>query len=157
MSVTRSSRCKHLEKALSESTKRVQELEAANSLLEKKLVTLPLICTTNMSEATLSCISLALYSFTFVFATLGRMARALRGGRCCREVLPAATGRKQTLRKGEGRGGGAIKEPHPTAGGVAAKDPQGGGRKGRQKAERVQDAARCKSRRVTYKRPAAPN
>lgn len=67
MSVTRFSRCKHLEKALSESTKRVQELEATNSLLEKKLVTLPLICIINMSEATLSCIFLALYLFTFVF------------------------------------------------------------------------------------------
>lgn len=55
------------------------------------------------------------------------MAGALRCRRCRREVLTAATGRKQTLRKGEGRHGGAIKEPRTTAGGVGAKGPHGGG------------------------------
>lgn len=39
-----SNRCKHLEEALSEATKCVQDLEATNSSLEKKLVTSSLAC-----------------------------------------------------------------------------------------------------------------
>lgn len=83
------------------------------------------------------------------------MARALRGGRCCRKVLTAATRRKQTLWKREGRHSSTIKEPRTTAGGGSAKGLQGGGRKGLQEGERVQDAARCKSWCITYKCPAS--
>lgn len=85
------------------------------------------------------------------------MAGALRCRRCRREVLTAATGRKQTLRKGEGRHCGAVNEPRTTAGGVGAKGPHGGGGKGDQERERVQDAARCEPPRLAYKHPASPD
>lgn len=76
----------------------------------------------------------------------------MAGAVCCswryREVLTAATGRKQTLRKREGRPGGTFEEPCSAPGGAGAESLQGGRREGGHQGERAQDAAGCKSDRA---------